>query len=92
MKKLLIILMVCFVFVGCDRGSYKDDKQKEITSGIQVTVVNGCQYVLYINGILAEASSTMVHAGNCNNPIHQSKWIFTIDSVTGEINLPYIQK
>lgn len=88
MKKLLVILMVLFVLVGCKQNT--DDTGKEIKFGFSVAVVNECQYVVYVDD--THGSTSMVHAGNCNNPIHQSKWIFTIDSVTGEINLPYIQK
>lgn len=69
MKQLLILLMVCFAFAGCN--DYKDDKGNVISNfGVKVIVVNECQYVLYIDA--TRGGTTMAHAGNCNNPIHQS--------------------
>ena len=69
MKKYLSIILVLFL-VGCE-GNSKDDNQNEIQFGLNVAVVNGCQYVIYVddrNGAVA-----MVHAGNCNNPEHKNQ-------------------
>jgi len=73
MKKILILLLVCFAFVGCvDRIDVDKGYKKAVGygSGASVIIVNDCQYVIYQgsnNGDFA-----MVHAGNCNNPQHQT--------------------
>ena len=58
--------MLAVGLVGC--GYNKDDNGEGANYGVNTMVVNGCQYVLY-NGI---EKCAMVHAGNCNNPIHKS--------------------
>jgi len=65
-KYLFTFFMLVFL-VGCERN--KDDHGKKTHYGLQVVTINGCQYVLYINS--SRGSSSMVHAGNCNNPQHK---------------------
>jgi len=62
----VFFLAIIVSIAGC-RGS--DDDGKKIHHGLQIVVANGCQYVLYIDR--NRGSSSIVHAGNCNNPTHQ---------------------
>lgn len=65
MKNLTFLCLSLIIF-SC-KGE-KDDNGTKIGYGIQVIVINGCQYVLFQSG---GSSCTMVHAGNCNNVYHQ---------------------
>ena len=73
MKKVLSVLIaLSFMIASCSdsgSGDYNHNQSKQ--NGMHVITVNECQYVLYINNVWAESSSTMVHAGNCTNPIHK---------------------
>lgn len=68
----LIVAGLCILLMGCGgRWEVKeqDDNGKTVAMGINVIVVNGCQYVLWRK----VQSAAIVHAGNCNNPIHNQK-------------------
>lgn len=69
MKYLLFILVI--VFASCQPPK-RDDNGKEASYGVQVITVNGCQYVLYLTSYSTNAGAAIVHAGNCNNPIHKT--------------------
>ncbi len=78
MKKILLILLVFISLVGCGPRISIDDNTQEASngdkaasygSGATVIVVNSCQYVLYVGNNSGDVA--MVHAGNCNNPIHK---------------------
>lgn len=69
MKYILFVLLVGGI-VGC-ASEKRDDRGERVVEGIQVMVVNGCQYVVYLTSALtSHAGVAMVHAGNCNNPVH----------------------
>lgn len=72
MKLILLIVAFALGFVGCTPTT--DDNGKESKRGYQVMTVNGCQYVIYI-APHSYGGATMVHAGNCNNPIHSNQEI-----------------
>lgn len=83
MKKLILLIFIISV-VGCTGDRWKrpedDDNGKTVMMGINVIVVNGCQYVLWRK----MKSSAMVHAGNCNNPEHKVlKWTNAADADRG---------
>ena len=69
MKQLLILLMVCFVGVGC---SMEGETQQQVINGqgIYTYVIDGCQYIGKIHGT---NSDILTHNGNCNNHIHNHK-------------------
>lgn len=92
MKKFLVILMVCFVGVGCDNPQTSGGNETSIDGDYTIKVIDGCQYIEYDYGILDQRVYSLTHKGDCNNPIHKSKWTATIDSVTGEISVPYNHK
>lgn len=69
MKKIIYVFCICVLMYSCDnmQQNAKDDTGKQNNWGFNVVQINGCQYILYVN----PRSCAMVHAGNCNNPIHK---------------------
>ncbi len=65
MKYVLILILALGLF-SCNDAAV-DDMGKAAQAGIQVLVVNGCQYVVYKASNYNEAGVSIVHAGNCNN-------------------------
>jgi hypothetical protein len=63
----LLIIIAALCFMGCE-NSKGDSNGNKPSFGFTVSVINDCQYVVYVDR--ANGSATMVHAGNCNNPIH----------------------
>lgn len=66
MKKLSLLLIVCFL-CGCGNNP---TQQPIINSNensiVGIIVIEGCQY-LKVNAYM---SYSFTHKGNCNNPIH----------------------
>jgi hypothetical protein len=73
MKKAILVLSV--VVMGCG----VPDKQPSLVKGnspdkanLRAVEIDDCQYIIYQDSYYKDAVS-MVHKGNCNNPIHKSK-------------------
>ena len=67
MKSLLLSLLL-IAAVGCTEKA--DDNGTKIVEGIQIVVMDGCQYVVYTS---YKEGAGIVHHANCRNPIHQQK-------------------
>ncbi len=79
MKQLLILLMACFVCVGCNDGRETNNgitiPTENVNNSYSVVVIDSCQYVVFSRqeGVYNAHSSGITHKGNCNNPIHNHK-------------------
>lgn len=70
MKRLIlaIILFIFCIIALFSCNEQRDDNGKKVVNGFQIVTLEGCKYALYFYGSIGVS---MVHAGNCNNPIHQ---------------------
>lgn len=67
--KYFLTFLLSISLLACKEA--KDDNGKWVKNGIQTITQNGCQYVIYKNS--SRGACAMVHAGNCNNPVHQNQ-------------------
>lgn len=68
----VIFFVFLFSLAGCNPAATVDDNGKKIELGASVITVNECQYVVFRESH-PYAGSAIVHAGNCNNPIHNNQ-------------------
>lgn len=77
MKLILLLIMGC-LFIGCSGGEdvrgkqmQENDKNSKLVHGYVINIIeyDGCQYI--VSGI--GYSQMITHKGNCNNPIHNIK-------------------
>lgn len=71
MNKLKILLLLLLIgMMGCYEPNVKSDETNYIISAINgpIKIINieGCQYFY----LLYDRSASLIHKGNCNNPIH----------------------
>jgi hypothetical protein len=60
MKKLVLIIFVLLMFVGCLKV------ERKIDSYFSILRIEGCQYILY----RGYETLGLIHKGDCDNPIH----------------------
>lgn len=74
MKKTLTICLLALALAGC--YNTKGDENGNVAEwGIQILKMRSCDYVIYKDN--QRSSISMVHAGDCTNPIHRP--LFKID-------------
>lgn len=49
----------------------KQNQAQESTSHLQVVRYDGCQYLIYDDGVNDDRAYSITHKGNCDNPIHK---------------------
>jgi len=69
MKKIIGIIIVLFMFVGCNQTPehWKNQSDKYYDYSHMITEVNGCEYICFYRG----DATWGAHKGDCKNPIHQ---------------------
>lgn len=77
-KPLTAALLLVIVMSGCEDVPYTSDVKQpiiEVRQGIIVEykeiTIDSCQYIIVYND--NTAGQSVVHKGNCNNPIHKAK-------------------
>ena len=66
--KLLTILIACVAMVGCGEQEVMVKRRPISSDGgewVKEIKIDSCEYIVYIG-------ETIVHKGNCNNPIHKT--------------------
>jgi hypothetical protein len=97
--KYLLIALVIAAAVGCgDYERAKDDSGREVSAPglvryrIDTVTVRGCQYIIADHW----ESGAIIHAGDCNNPIHVppggNLGTIRYDGIVRLDSLPYYQR
>jgi len=63
-------IVLVLIMASCDKIPQGDSRQKT-NDNYTIVTIDGCEYLEYDQGILAQRVYSLTHKGNCKNEIHK---------------------
>lgn len=71
---LMLIFMLCIIFSGSQNNYYYSDNKRVvrvINYYQRVVSIDSCHYIETTSGYGSRQTTTLVHVGDCPNPVHK---------------------